>query len=221
MNQQQWAQEQLIIIRSLMQRTHLYRAVSAPTAVFSGGITILAALIFPGYFLPRPFPPMMSFVCYWGVVFILVCGFNFFLLSRQNHRLGTPIFSYGMKSALKDFSPPLLTAGLISVLMAWNRNPQSSIVFVWCVGYGLALLSTRHYAPRSLLILGWLFLGSALAWACFSRLSFGLSLPISGFREGNLLMMVTFGGFHLVYGALTWLANSRENALQNAPLEEM
>lgn len=219
MNQEIWAQEQLITIRSLMERASLYRAISAPGAVFSGVVSGLAAFLFPGRFLSESYPASLSFIIYWTVIFFVVSLFNFLFLSYENKKLGTPLLSHGMRSALTDFCPPLLAGCVIGLLLALDGYSPSTIVLVWCVCYGLALLSTRHYAPRSLLFLGWAFLIAGLGLTTLT--TFSLLQRVGTEETGNLLMALSFGLFHLVYGAATWLTNRREIALRDAPAIEM
>ncbi len=219
MTQEQWAQEQLITIRSLMERASLYRAISAPTAIFAGFFSGCAALFFPGDFLNQFFSSSLSFVVYWIFVFFIVSGFNFLFLAHENKKLGTPLISRGMKSALTDFCPPLLVGGVIGLFLTLGSYESCLIVSIWCICYGLALLSTRHYAPRSLLLLGWAFVIVGLTFLFLPTFPFSGSNP--SFKTGNLLMAFSFSLLHLIYGAATWLNDRRETALRNAPAIEM
>ncbi|MDZ4743333.1 MAG: hypothetical protein SGI98_07945 [Verrucomicrobiota bacterium] len=219
MNQEQWAQEQLITIRSLMERASLYRAISSPTALFAGALTLVGSYLFNhGFSSLIPESPL-SFYLFWFCLFLVISVFNIIYLGCENRRLGTPLLSRGMRSAVTDFLPSMLTGGILSFLAAYEGFEPMTMVFLWCVFYGLALLSTRNYAPRSLLILGWSFLLVGMILACL--ISFGLFNNPQSTRSGNLLMVLSFGLLHITYGASTWLTNRREVALRNAPIIEM
>src|SRR5205807_1077432 len=80
---------------------------------------------------------------------------------------------------------------------------ELQLVTVWVAFYGLALLSTSLFAPRSLSLLGWAFLLTALA------------TPVLGDRIDQLtddvpdtIMALTFGFYHLIYAIATWSPSS-------------
>ena len=83
-----------------------------------------------------------------------------------------------------------------------NAEPidQEILVAVWIAFYGLSLLATALFAPRSLVFLGWAFLLSGLLMIFWPK-SFGDDprglLP-------NLAMGATFGCYHLVYAVCVW-----------------
>ncbi|EDY20813.1 hypothetical protein CfE428DRAFT_2010 [Chthoniobacter flavus Ellin428] len=65
--------------------------------------------------------------------------------------------------------------------------------------YGLALLATAHFAPRSMMWLGWSFLVAGLGIFTLGALDdFGPKL------NPDVIMVATFGGFHFIYAASTW-----------------
>ena len=83
---------------------------------------------------------------------------------------------------------------------------------MWIVFYGLALLSTALFAPRSLALLGWAFLLT------------GVSVPVTGDAvEGlasdipNFFMGITFGAYHLIYALSTWPRKERATGEQPLP----
>ena len=96
--------------------------------------------------------------------------------------------------ALRAMLPPLLCGGFVAFIF-----PPGWIVPFWLMFYGLALLSTVHFAPRSLERLGYVFLAcglAALAMDTFVRASLVLS--------PDRLMAATFGLLHVLYAACTW-----------------
>jgi hypothetical protein len=98
-----------------------------------------------------------------------------------------------MKQALKCLTPPLLCGGFATLVFS---ERLFYLPFVWMIFYGLALLATAPFAPCSIPRLGWVFLLTGLVTFCFRGKS--------ALADPNLLMVATFGLFHLVYSAFTW-----------------
>ena len=70
---------------------------------------------------------------------------------------------------------------------------------MWIAFYGLALLSTGLFAPRSLVCLGWAFLLTALALPALRNAVGDLPANLP-----NLAMGITFGLYHLIYAVCAW-----------------
>ena len=75
------AEERLRVIRELMERATIYRAVSAPAALFCGLMALLVSglALIPG---PLQSPFQHYFVLVWVVVCVLSATANIFFLSR-------------------------------------------------------------------------------------------------------------------------------------------
>jgi hypothetical protein len=74
------------------------------------------------------------------------------------------------------------------------------LVRIWIGFYGLALIATQHFAPRSLVLLGWAFLITAAGMMVASRQLEYYASPL----VPNLAMGSTFGLYHLVYAVCVW-----------------
>ena len=213
--QRQEAEEHLRVIRSLMEKATVYRAISAPTALIAGLLAIGAA--FAGGAIKRLLIDWQSeesriatlaFPITWFAVLLLVGAANGYFLYRDAQRRGEKFISHGMKMALIALLPCHLTAAVLSVVV--EPNP-AMLALVWNIFHGLGLLATGHFSPRSIILLGWAFLAAGLgAFAAFIHLADGLGLIVAfTFVQFNLfsphiLMAITFGGFHLIYAACTW-----------------
>ena len=107
-----------------------------------------------------------------------------------------------MRLALRAIAPCLL---IPAAFTAWFYSTgylggaELDLVVVWIVSYGLALLSTALFAPRSLAVLGWAFLLSGLAVPALTNLIdyFSVDVPL-------VAMGTTFGLYHLIYAVCTW-----------------
>jgi hypothetical protein len=205
------AEDHLRVIRSLMEKATIYRALSAPAALV-GGTLSLAGSAFLMWYERHNGPNEVTsniFGSVWAIVFALTAGISLLLIWRDARRREEPFFSIGFRSAMNAMLPPMLFAVLITLAHA-VRNTVPYTVPWWITFYGLALLAMAHFAPRSIAVLGWAFLiagaicvGGMLDYWIGSNYYFGGELP--EFINGPCVLMgVTFGLFHLVYAACTW-----------------
>jgi hypothetical protein len=200
------AEEDLRVIRSLMERATIYRAISAPTAFVAGILSILSAgaiylnndvkLIFG-----RPVGPR-EFATIWIDVLVLALVANGFFVWREAKCSGRPFISPGMKLALRAIAPNLLIPLAFTIWFfkrGYLGGQELELVVIWVVFYGLALLSTALFAPRSLAVLGWAFLLTGLAIPALINLVDELAGDVP-----TVVMGLTFGLYHLIYAAATW-----------------
>ncbi len=203
------ALENLRIIRSLMEKAHIYRAVSAPAAL-TGGILGLAAAAWPvQHALATQGQPAMCELCFlgtWLAILAVASVLNVVLLAKEAARRGQPFVSEGMRMALRGFAPPMLVGGVVGIGLIVFLHNLTLAALVWVLCYGLGLLSTASFSPRSLVRLGWAFvlsgLGLFLAWAANSD----IRLLSSDEGPASLVMGLTFGVLHLVYALAVFLS---------------
>jgi hypothetical protein len=194
--------EQLRVIRSLMERATIYRAISAPTALI-GGLLSLGAFA-TAYYAKHHRHANLSprqFLVVWLVVLALTGLSNVIFLWRGAAMRREPFFSAGMKSALSSLAPAFLVAGILTLLI--HRPIQ--LCLLWMVLYGMGLLATQHFAPRSIVVLGGtFFVAGCLLMGVWKPLFLHhgqiepTTLVVSGIMAG------AFGGVHLAYAAVVW-----------------
>ena len=211
------ASRQLRVIRSLMERATIYRALSAPTA-FVGGLLSLGGFATAYYAKHHRHQPLSpgEFLILWLVILTLTCLTNSFFLWREAARRDEPFFSSGMKCAMLSLAPAFGSAGVLTVLL--HASPIH-LALAWITLYGLGLLATQHFAPRSLVVLGLTFLvsgcGLLATWKHFlvtHDLAHGLHAQPSALVVSGL-MAATFGGLHLAYAAAAWaMGGERDDA---------
>jgi hypothetical protein len=215
------ASRQLRVIRSLMERATLYRSLSAPTALV-GGLLSLGGFATAYYAKHHRHEPLLAgeFLIVWLAILGLTCLTNALFIWRDACRRDELFFSSGMKCALASLAPPFFSAGVLTIL--FHASPVH-LALAWITLYGLGLLATQHFAPRSLVLLGLTFLltGCALlaTWKHFFMPNPHVppsALVVSG------IMAATFGGFHLAYAAVVWaLGEERAPAGSTTPLENV
>ncbi len=201
MNDRARAEEDLRVIRALMERATTYRAISAPTAMVGGLLSILSALFI--YLTSQPDGPWnhvvrpQEFVFIWIDVLVLTVVANAFFVWREAKSTGRPFFSSGMQLALRAILPNLLVPAVFTIWflrIGYLGAVELELVAVWVVFYGLALLSTALFAPRSLVVLGWAFLLTGIGVPVLANAVEGLSGDVP-----NVVMGLTFGFYHITY----------------------
>jgi hypothetical protein len=216
MNEQERAEEHLKTIRRMMERATIYRAISAPTALVGGLLSLMASAYYWkwfSHFTPRDYIASDEnyFLRLWLVVLFLTAAANTVFIVNGAKKRGEPVLSASMKAALIALAPALIAGAVFTFYfagMGWVPISDVYMSMGWCVFYGLALLATSHFAPLSLTLLGWAFLIAGLAEFIVFRLSYGFSDIISGEPStrpiGILFMAATFGLFHLIYALCAW-----------------
>jgi hypothetical protein len=205
------AGEQLRVIRFLMERATVYRSISAPTALIGGLLSLggFATAYYAKHVRHHVLTPT-HFLVVWLVVLALTALSNLLFLWRGAAQRREPFFSAGMKCALTSLAPAFLTAGVLTFLI----HRPIELCMIWIVLYGLGLLATQHFAPRSLVVLGTTF----FLWGCVLMatwrhlfLAHGQTQPSTLVVSG--IMAGTFGGVHLAYAAAVWaLGEERKSA---------
>jgi hypothetical protein len=207
MNERSRAEEHLRVIRSLMERATIYRAISAPTALL-GGLLALATsgtiwLIDRGHAASgAPAFDARHFAEIWLLNLAIVLTVNAFFLRQEAVKANRILLSPGARLTIRAIAPCLLIPAATTIWFFRNAEPidEEIMVAVWIMFYGLCLLATALFAPRSLVILGWAFLLSGLIYVFWPK-SFVADPRGMG---PNLAMGATFGLYHLIYAIAIW-----------------
>ncbi|MBE2282107.1 MAG: hypothetical protein IAE77_01450 [Prosthecobacter sp.] len=196
------ALENLRIIRSLMEKAHIYRAVSAPAAL-TGGALALAASIWPVWHaVANQGAAAMCDRCFlftWLIILGIASGLNVILLAKEARRRGQPFVSEGMRMALRAFAPPMLVGGMVGIGLILFLHNLTLAALIWVLCYGLALLATAGFSPRSLVRLGWGFVIAGLLLFLVWALNRDVDLLSSDLAPASLVMGLTFGLLHVIY----------------------
>lgn len=212
MSQTQAAIEHLRVIRSLMEKAHIYRAVSAPAALL-GGVLALGATIWPVVHAAQTHGDAAfsnaTFLIVWHGILAACTVLNVMLLAREATRRGQSLVSDGMKMALRAVSPPLIVGGVLAGgLVIWLQN-LTLAALIWVLCYGLALLATASFSPKSITRLGWAFVIAGLVlflvWAANGEVR-DLRTDLG---PASLVMALTFGLLHVVYAIAVFVSRPR------------
>ncbi len=198
-------EDNLPIARSLMARAALYRRASAPSALLAGVLSLAAAgtvyynnevnMLLGRIVRPR------EFAIVWLVVLALSAIGAAIFLRRESK--GTSLTgAESTRFALLTISPTFLIPALFTIWFfqtGYLGARELELVAVWVAFYGLALLSTAWFAPRSLVVLGWLFLLSSMSIPVLANLIDALTDDVP-----DTVMGVTFGLYHIAYAIFVW-----------------
>jgi hypothetical protein len=205
-----WAAEHLQTIRTLMERSAVYRRALAPITTFVGVTGIAAAIA--GWALK--IETVQAFTIYWMAVSLVVIAGAFFLVRRQALQNGENFWSPPTRRVAQAMLPALLVgsvAGMVFVLfIKADTGPVATfLILIWTLLYGLALLAAGFFMPRGVRLFGWGFLVAGLI-----LLSCILGKIRVHFLAGyvpDLLMGVIFGASHLAYGIYLYFTEPRKN----------
>ena len=205
--QSNWAAEHLLVIRTLMERSAIYRRALA-AIVFSLGLLGLAAAAF-GWIMQIQTP--RSFIWLWSAAGLAGVSGSYLMARRQALRDAEAFWSAPTRRITHALLPPLFggfAAGMVCVLSG-NDGPGQVwwIVPLWMVLYGCAMHAAGFFMPRGMKLFGWVFILVGCAVAV--RLAL-LGMP-SPFPAAHWLMGASFGGLHVGYGIYLYFTEKKTN----------
>jgi len=199
------AVEQLRVIRTMMERATIFRALSGETALMGGAAALAAAWLSDG-------KSGWPWADRWLIGLGLVLVFNLIQILRASSAHGRSFWSTGLRTALRGALPSIVAGGFLGLLFVRAATPEQTKIAasIWILHYGIALLAIREFAPRSMVWLGW-------AFVCFGLLALAGVTGLNGFLSGTVaklsgshLMAIAFGGFHLIYGGIIVTTGRRD-----------
>jgi hypothetical protein len=205
MTTHQEAAEQLRVIRTMMERATIFRALSGEAAMLGGAMSLAAGWISEG-----------KSGWAWGGIWlgglVVVILFALWQLLRVAQSHSRPLWSHGLKVALRGALPSLVAGGFVGLLYLRSgvKGGESIAACFWIMHYGIALLAIREFAPKSMVWLGLAFLITGLLSLAGSTVVQAMN-PLLVRLGASGLMAATFGGFHLLYGAAIVTTTTRRD----------
>ncbi|HKW27951.1 MAG TPA: hypothetical protein VJT54_01340 [Verrucomicrobiae bacterium] len=203
-----WATEHLQTIRTLMERSALYRHALAPIMLFAGLIGALAAAVGLIFHLDLP----RSFGVLWlGAAVVTIAG-AFFIVRRQALKNCELFWSPPTRRVALALAPPLtagLILGVIFTLVRTGGGVDFTLLlpFLWALFYGCALHAAGFFMPRGVKWFGWIYVGLASGALLFLAL-----VQPEVEVNAHWLMGFFFGALHLAYGGYLYLTEKGKNA---------
>ncbi len=185
------AEENLRVIRELMERSTKFSTFSGFSGVLAGAASIVGCLMtdrLSGGRHAWPHAPV-EFLTIWSLVIVFAVGADYLLMKRRAVRVGKRVVSRLGKQMIVA-SAPGLGSGMLLTLFFLQQGLMPHIYPVWMLCYGSAVAAVGLFSQREVSLLGAAFLLAGAAT---------LFMPIS---MGLPMMAAVFGGFHIGYGVL-------------------
>ena len=216
-----WAEENLQTIRTLMERSALYRHALAPIMTTVGIIGFFAAVFGRLFKIMSP----TSFVTYWFVVAAIALTASFLMARRQTLQDAEPFWSPPTRRIAQALFPPLLAGfvlgGLVMVVdhLPTESDPPTGewpaswmfvtlLVPMWIILYGCAVHSAGFFISSGMRLFGLLL----LILGCCSFL-FTNNLSSQGLVNfAYIAMGSVFGLLHLLCGTYLAVTEKGKNA---------
>jgi hypothetical protein len=189
------AQENLRVIRDLMERSTKYSTFSGLSGVLAGLISVAGCVV--QHFVISGLPDSSrasAFILNWSLVVALAIGGDYVLTKRRAPLVGKTIRSRLGKQMILAAAPGLGTGGLLTLLLL--QLGQVAYVYpLWMLTYGTAVSAVGLFSQREVQRLGWAFLTAGVITLALQTL-----VPSSAALIGLSMTGLSFGGFHVVYG---------------------
>ena len=208
----QTASENLQVIRTLMERSAIYRRALAPIMTWAGICGIAAA----GAGNLLRIESGAGFIGYWMSVALLGIAGAFLLVRRQALKSAEPFWSPPTRRVVHALSPALTTGLLIGILLllAWSEksidDPPTGMTndagelfwlpAIWAVLYGLALHAAGFFTLRGLSRFGWVFVISGVVILFVVTFLHRQDHATASWQASHWLMGSLFGFLQLAYG---------------------
>lgn len=203
-----WAAENLQVIRTLMERSVMYRRALAPMTLLAGVLGLVAAAI--GWF--AGFDQPVIFISHWLVTALLINVSALLLARKQAVKDHEPFWSSPTRRIALASLPGFIAGGMLTLAITWRWGNNADVIpwlmVIWMLFYGCALCAAGFFMPRGIKLFGALYLLLAgivlfVLWPSLVQLTV---------RENHLVMGTVFGGLHLAYGIYLYFTEKRGNA---------
>lgn len=192
-----WAAENLQTIRTLMERSAVYRRALAPIMILAGTVGVVAAALGLIFHLDT----MQAFSVLWLGTAVIVLAGAFFIARQQAIRDKEVFWSPPTRRVTQALWPLLLTGAVLGatpIVIGRGDAPSDCAILsatIWILFYGCALHAAGFFMPRGIKLFGLLLI------ACACCLFYGFFIGwISERINAHCLMGFFFGGLHLAYG---------------------
>jgi drug/metabolite transporter (DMT)-like permease len=201
-----WASDHLQTIRTLMERSALYRRALAPVMIVSGCIGVAGALV--TCFLK--IESNRAFSLFWLGVSLLAVAVSFVLVRRQALKDAEPFWSLPTRRVTEALLPAFLvglSAGIFGILREQPSLPWL-LTLAWIIIYGCALHAAGFFMQNRMKLFGWIFIIGGCAVLFASTNWPGLRTP----EAAHYLLGGFFGVLHMACGIYLYFTEKQRNA---------
>ena len=202
-----WASENLLTIRTLMERSSIYRRALAPIMMVTGVIGSAASL-------GQCFCSAQSntaFATLWMVTAFIAFVTVLLLVRRQALKDSEPFWSMPTRRVWQGLLPNFFVGlavcilfiipGLVPAGMSWVLPP------IWMLFYGCGLHAAGFFMQRSIKLFGWMFVVFGVA----TLFGFILLPTLQTAKVAHYAMGIFFGAVHLAFGIYLFFTETRKN----------
>ncbi|HKQ39905.1 MAG TPA: hypothetical protein VJ063_17640 [Verrucomicrobiae bacterium] len=208
MDQSQWASDNLQVIRTLMERSTLYRRALAPIMLVAGAFGVAAAI--GSRFVKLE--TNREFSLYWMSVGVLATLASLLLVRRQALKESEEFWSLPTRRVSRAILPPFFAGFMAAILyaLAPPSLPESPwlLAIAWLVLYGCGMHAAGFFMKRGIKLFGWMFIigGTVLAYATQVRPQLQAS------ETAHYMMGIFFGVLHLACGIYLYISEKKNTA---------
>ncbi len=175
--------DNLQFIRETMERSTAFTAVPGYGGILMGVTAIVAA------YIAHSQDQLRDSLVTWLIEACLAFSIGLLAMWQKSKIAGQSLFSAPAKKFAVSFVPPLIV-GVVATLGLWRYGQFYLTPPVCMLSYGAAVVCGGGFSVRVVPVMGWCFMAmGTLAFA----------LP---FSYGNLMMALSFGGLHIIFGAI-------------------
>jgi hypothetical protein len=203
-----WATENLQAIRTLMERSAIYRRALAPIMIYNGLLGTAGALA--GSWLK--IGSRQGFILFWSGLAIAALAGSFVLVRRQALKDSEAFWSPPTRRVAQALLPPLFIGMLAGVFAAFYPGfdfvSPWGLPALWMLLYGCALNAAGFFMVRGIKLFGWFFILSGCVFVAVLCWTGG---PLA-LVQAHAAMGTTFGALHLAYGVYLYFTEKGKNA---------
>jgi hypothetical protein len=175
--------DNLAFIRETMERSTHFTAVPGYGGMLMGFTAVAAA------YIAAQQPYQRDRLIVWLTEALLAFAIGVLAMWQKTKISQTPLISGPSKKFAFGFAPPLV-AGVAITLGLWRFDHYEIMAPIWMLLYGTAVVTGGAFSVKVVPVMGWIFMA-------FGAVAFALP---AGY--GNVLMGVTFGLVHIVFGII-------------------
>lgn len=207
MSSNNWAEDNLQVIRTLMERAAVYRRKMAPMMFVAAGLGTVGGFVAQ----QAGIQTVQSFSWYWGLIAGVILLASGYIVRGQALGSGEPFWTAPTKRIFQAFLPVFVIGAALGFTYVIGpggelRGHGHFLVVAWCFLYGLGLHSAGFFVAKGIRRLGWLFLVAGLVMGFLTVQPNDTFLRLNP----NFIMGAVFGGLHLLSGVYLFYTEQKD-----------
>jgi len=193
-------------IRTLMERSALYRRALAPVMMVSGTVGLVAAIGAPFIAISTA----RGFALYWLTVSLIAIASAFIFVRRQALKDSEPFWSVPTKRVTEALLPAFFV-GFAAGAYHVASDPIDTVAWLalgWIIVFGCAIHAAGFFMQNRMRLFGWIF----ILGGCGLLFASGQTTSLRTVQAAHYLMGGFFGVLHLACGIYLYFTEKRGNA---------